>query len=86
MDDIQVDAKYNDNLDDKIAKAEEILAKGSFRFKKWIKSGHDGEKELGKETVIDKSLGLYWKTKEDKLVFRIKLNFSKKSRNRYEGN
>ena len=47
MDDIQVDTKYDKNLDDKIAKAKEILAKGNFRFKKWIKSGQDGEKELG---------------------------------------
>ena len=32
-----------------------------------------------------KSLGMFWKTEEDKLVYRIKLNFSKKSRNRYSG-
>ena len=84
MDDINIDAKYNQNLDEKISKAEEIMKKGGFSFKKWIKSGDTGEKELGNsETGLTKSLGMAWKTELDKLVYRVKLNFSKKSRNRY---
>ena len=75
-----------DNIDVKIAKAEEIMSEGGFKFKNWVKNGDIGEKELGKsETSVTKSLGMFWKTKEDKLVYRIKLNFSKKSRNRYSG-
>ena len=84
MDDINITAKYKENLDDKISKAEEIMKKGGFSFKKWSKSGDKGEKELGySETGLSKSLGMSWKTELDKLVYRVKLNFSKKSRNRY---
>ena len=84
MDDINITAKYKENLDDKISKAEEIMKKGGFSFKKWIKSGDKGEKELGNsETGLTKSLGMSWKTELDKLVYRVRLNFSKKSRNRY---
>ena len=86
MDDVNVDAKYDENLDEKITKAEKIMSEGGFRFKNWVKNGDVGEKELGKtETGVAKSLGMFWKTEEDKLVYRIKLNFSKKSRNRYSG-
>ena len=60
------------------------MKNGGFPFKKWIKCGDIGEKELGKsETGVTKSLGMSWKTETDKLVYRVKLNFSKKSRNRY---
>ena len=86
MDDINVDAKYTENLDVNISKAEEILENGGFEFKKWNRSGDAGEKELGKsETGVTKSLGMSWKTENDKLVYRVKLNFSKKARNRYSG-
>ena len=86
MDDINVSTKYTENIDEKIAKAEQIMVKGGFQFKNWIKSGEEGEKEIGKaECGVIKSLGMSWKTKDDKLVYRIKLNFSKKSRNRYSG-
>ena len=57
---------------------------GGFKFKKWIRNGDRGEKELGNsEEVATKSLGMSWKTETDKLVYRVKLNFSKKKRNRY---
>ena len=86
MDDVNIDAKYTENLDDNIAKAEEIMKNGNFVFKKWIKSGDKGEKELGKsESGVTKSLGMSWKTENDKLVYRVRLNFSKKTRNRYSG-
>ena len=86
MDDVNVSAKYEENIDDKINKAEQIMAKGGFKFKNWVKSGQEGEKEIGKsECGIVKSLGMSWKTENDKLVYRIKLNFSKKARNRYNG-
>ena len=81
MDDINVTCKHNEDINENIAKAEEILSHGNFKFKEWIKSGDAKEKSL--ETEVTKSLGLYWKTKEDLLVYRIKLNFSKKKRNRY---
>ena len=87
MDDVMVKAKYDENIDDNIAHAENIMAKGNFRFKAWIKSGQNGgEKALGKsESGVHKNLGLSWKTEADKLVYRLKLNFNKKSRNRYTG-
>ena len=86
MDDINVDSKYTEDLEENIKKAEEILMNGGFEFKKWIRSGDAGEKELGKlETGITKSLGMSWKTENDKLVYRVRLNFSKKARNRYSG-
>ena len=82
MDDINISAKYCENLDENIRKAEEILAPGKFTFKKWIKSGQPGEKEI-QGSDASRSLGLYWKTESDVLTYRIKLNFSKKKRNRY---
>ena len=87
MDDVNVDCKYDEDIDEKISKAEQIMSLGGFQFKKWVKSGDAAcEKELGQsETLPSKSLGMYWKTEEDKLVYRIKLNFSSKSRNRYSG-
>ena len=87
MDDINIDAKYEENIKINIKKAEKILANGGFSFKKWIKSGDKGEKELAESetglTGVNKSLGMSWKTEADKLVYRLKLNFSKKTRNRY---
>ena len=86
MDDINVDAKHKEDLEENIKKAEEILDNGGFSFKKWNRSDDAGEKELGKsETGVTKSLGMSWKTENDKLVYRVKLNFSKKTRNRYSG-
>ena len=83
MDDINIDAPYSGNLDDNIDKAEKILKNGKFTFKKWIKSGEKGEKSIGESDSVAKSLGLFWKTEKDLLVYKIKLNFSKKKRNRY---
>ena len=73
MDDVNVDAKYNESLEENIKKAEQIMDLGGFKFKKWIRNGDRGEKELGNSG----------KTQTDKLVYRVKLNFSKKKRNRY---
>ena len=81
MDDINITCKYVENINDNIEKAERILGNGNFKFKQWVKSGD--KKEKGLDTDITKNLGLYWKTEEDLLVYRIKLNFSKKKRNRY---
>ena len=64
MDDVNVIAKYDENIDVKVAKAEEIMSEGGFKFKSWVKNGDIGEKELGKsETSVTKSLGMFWKTK-----------------------
>ena len=84
MDDININCKYKENLDEKIEKAELILGKGNFSIKKWMKSGDKGEKELNK-SELSKSLGLWWHTERDILSYRIKLNFHKKKRNRYLG-
>ena len=63
MDDVNVIAKYDENIDVKVAKAEEIMSEGGFKFKSWVKNGDIGEKELGKsETSVTKSLGMFWKT------------------------
>ena len=80
MDDVNVDCKYDEDINEKISKAEQIMSLGGFQFKKWVKSGDAAcEKELGQsETLPSKSLGMYCKTEEDKLVYRIKLNFLSK--------
>ena len=80
MDDINVDCRYEEDINETIAKAEEILANGKFLFKNWVRNG---DKTLDGEEPISKSLGLSWKTENDVLVYKIKLNFSKKKRNRY---
>ena len=84
MDDINISCKYTENIDERIKKAEEILANGNFSFKQWIKAGEkqQGEKMLGHDPIT-KSLGLAWKVEQDLLTYRPKLNFSKKKRNRY---
>ena len=46
MDDVNIDAKYDEDLNENIAKAEEIMRKGGFSFKKWTKSGDPGEKDV----------------------------------------
>ena len=84
MDDINIDCSYNENLDEKIQKAEAILGEGNFKFKAWIKSGQKGEKEVG-NIDLSKSLGMFWSTEKDTLSYRIRLNFNKKKRNRYVG-
>ena len=74
MDDINVDGKYEENLQVNIKQVEKILANGGFTFKKWVRNGDIGEKQLAEsETGINKSLGMSWKTKADKLVDRLKL-------------
>ena len=82
MDDINLDCSYNEDINVTIKKAEDILKNGKFSFKKWIKSGDKEEKVLESDTLT-KSLGIWWKTEKDLLVYRIKLNFSKKKRGRY---
>ena len=39
---------------------------------------------LKAEHGLCKALGLCWQKEDDKLVYRVKLNFGKKSRNRYD--
>ena len=85
MDDINISCKYTENLDDRIKKAEEILANGNFSFKQWIRAGQkQGEMMLGHDPVTH-NLGLAWKVEQDLLTYRPKLNFTKKKRNRYSG-
>ena len=68
MDDVNIGAKYTEDLNENISKAEEIMKNGGFSFKKWVKSGDVGEKELGQaESSASKSLGMFWKTEHDKL-------------------
>ena len=58
LDDLNIGAKYTENLNENISKAEEIMKNGGFSFKKWVKSGDVGEKELGQaESSASKSLG-----------------------------
>ena len=86
MDDINIGAKYDESLDKNIADAEKILGNGSFRFKSWVKSGDKNSLEIAKaESGTSKSLGMHWKTETDKLCYKVHLNFSKKTRNRYSG-
>ena len=80
MDDCNISAKYGEDLDVKIKQAEAIMAEGGFRFKEWVRSGDPGEKEIGKE--LSKALGVYWRTQDDKIVYKVRVNFGKKIRNR----
>ena len=80
MDDCNISAKYGEDLDVKIKQAEAIMAEGGFLFKEWVRSGDPGEKEIGKE--LSKALGVYWRTQEDKGVYKVKVIFGKKIRNR----
>ena len=80
MDDVNVKAKYGENLDDNIKKAEAIMEQGGWKFKEWTKCGDPGEKQIGKE--VSKALGVYWKTGSDEIVYKTRINFGKKYRNR----
>ena len=54
MDDINITCRYDEDINDNIAKAEQILAKGNFTFKNWIKSGDKTENKSGlfKATLV----------------------------------
>ena len=80
MDDVNISEKYGNDINVKIKQAEEIMANGGFRFKEWIKSGEEGDMEIGRG--ISKALGVCWETKKDQIVFKVRLNFGKKVRNR----
>ena len=80
MDDCFISAKYDEDIDVKTKKAEEIMEQGGFRFKNWTKNGQKGEKEIGKE--LSRALGVYWDTEKDKIVYKVRINFSRKVRNR----
>ena len=80
MDDCFLNAKYGENNDDKIKDFEAIMAEGGFPFKEWFKIGDKGQKEIRKE--LSKALGVYWETEKDKIVYKVRINFSKKVRNR----
>ena len=76
MDDMNIKAKYNENLYENIKKAEEIMALGGFTFKEWVKSGSEGQREIAKE--LARALGVYWRTGDDKILFKVRINFEKK--------
>ena len=80
MDDCFVNSKYEQDINDKIELAEKIMAEGGFPFKGWIQNGDQGHKEIG--NVLSRALGVYWNTEEDKIIFKVRINFSKKVRNR----
>ena len=80
MDDVNIKAKYSENIQDKIDDAVKIMGKGGFQFNDWVVSGQKGEKQIGKD--VSKALGVFWKPEEDKIIYRVKINFSKKYRNR----
>ena len=71
------------------SEADEILAKGGFTMKGWIKStsANNEARQLVIATdendgdVVSKVLGVVWNSKFDVLEFKAKLNFSPKRRN-----
>ena len=73
MDDVNINCKYEENIDTKIKQAEAIMAEGGFIFKEWVKSGFPGEKQIGK--TVTKALGMYWDTGEDKIIYKVRINF-----------
>ena len=56
MDDVNIKAKYGENLDNNVTKAEAIMEQGGWKFKEWTKCGDPGEKQIGKEVL--KALGV----------------------------
>ena len=80
MDDVNINSKYGEDIDVKIKQAEAIMAEGGFKFKEWVKSGSPGEKQIGE--AVTKALGMYWNTGEDKIMYKVRINFGKKVRNR----
>ena len=51
MDDVNVNIKYDENIEIKIKEAKAIMAEGGFKFKEWVISGHPGEKQIGKMVI-----------------------------------
>ena len=80
MDDVNINSKYGEDIDVKIKQAEAIMAEGGFKFKEWVKSGSPGEKQIGE--AVTKALGMYWDTGQDKIMYKVRINFGKKVRNR----
>ena len=56
------------------------MAEGGSKFKEWVKSGSPGEKQIGE--AVTKALGMYWDTGEDRIMYKVRINFGKKVRNR----
>ena len=60
---------------------EEVLETGGFVMKQWVMSGDDiSQNKKVLNVKQEKVLGLDWKPKEDVFYFKIKLNFSRKTR------
>ena len=86
--DLIIYSSYLDNLVDSVPSyaeaqqltkdANQILSKGGFTVKGWSFGGHDVQ-EAG--TDIQHVLGVCWIADEDKILFKVSLNFSPKRRN-----
>ena len=80
MEDVIAKSNYGENLDDNIKKAEAIMEQGGWKIKESTKCGCPGEKQLGKE--VSKALIVYWKTGSHEIVYKARIKFGKKYRNR----
>ena len=66
---------------ERIKEVDEVLRPGGFQIKYWVLSG-EGDDNNAKvlNTEQEKVLGLGWKPKQDNFSFKVKLNFSKRTR------
>ena len=66
---------------ERIKEVEEVLRPGGFQIKYWILSGEGNRNDaIISNTDQEKVLGLEWKPKQDVFSFKVKLNFSKRTR------
>lgn len=81
VDDIISSVSSKDCAMERIKEIEKVLRPGGFQIKYWVLSGEgedNNDKVLNSEQ--EKVLGLGWKPKQDKFSFKVKLNFSKRTR------
>ncbi|XP_045109596.1 uncharacterized protein LOC123503684 [Portunus trituberculatus] len=81
VDDIISSVGSTNHAMERIKEVEEVLRPGGFQIKYWILSGEDNRNDaIISNTDQEKVLGLEWKPKQDVFSFKVKLNFSKRTR------
>ena len=81
VDDIISSVNSRDCAMERINEIDYVLRLGGFQIKYWVLSG-EGDDSIAKvlNTDQEKVLGLGWKPKQNIFSFKVKLNFSKKTR------
>ena len=90
MDDIIESVDLEDEMNQRMINIEKILELGGFQIKGWNKSSQKHDEEISinlsaaNESNTEKLLGMIWDPNADKFSFKMKINFTKKSRNAHE--